>query len=72
MPAETYLLICSKTYQIFEGCMSNNHLRTIGSATSLEQAIQMAEEYEEKLLDQGTCLEYGVFFTEKVRGYEVK
>jgi len=69
--AETYILINSTTLEIYEGCMSTNDLKIIGTASNLEEAIQIAEEFEEKLLDKGTCLEYGLFFAEKLRGYEI-
>jgi len=70
--ADIYILINSTTLEIYEGCMSTNDLKIIGTASSLEEAIQIAEEFEEKLLDKGICLEYGLFFADKLRGYEIK
>ena len=69
--ADIYILINSTTLEIYEGCMSTNDLKIIGTASSLEEAIQIAEEFEERLLDKETCLEYGLFFAEKLRGYEI-
>ena len=69
---DTYILINEKTFEIYKGSMSTNHLKKVGKGRTLKDAIVRAEEYEEKLLDRGICLEYGFFFSKHTKGYEVK
>ena len=71
MDKDIYLLINEKTFEIYQGDMATNDLLQVRKGKSLKDALRLAGEYEEELLDKGHCLEYGFFFIEKLRGYEI-
>jgi len=68
---DNYLLICKKTNEVFNGCASTDNLRKIGQTKTIEEAIELAEDYEEYLWSIGSYLEYGIHFTKNLRGFRV-
>lgn len=71
MSADNYLLITKKTFEVFNGCASNDYLQKIGQGKDLKDAIRIAEEYEEELWNEGSYLEYGIHFSLDTRGFYV-
>ena len=71
MSADNYILIHRKTFEVFDGCASNTHIWLIDKAKSLEEAIDIAEKYENDLISEGSYLEYGIHFTKSLKGYKL-
>ena len=71
MSADNYLLIHKKTFEVFEGCASNENIWLIGKAKNLENAIKIAENHEDNLVSEGRYVEYGIRFTKSLKGYKI-
>ena len=72
MSADNYLLIHKKTFEVFDGCASNNNIWLIGKGKNLEDAIEIAQKFEEDMIkDGGPPLEYGIHFTTSLKGYNL-
>jgi len=71
MSADNYILICKKDFSVYEGCASNDNLFKVGIGKDLSGAVELAEKYEEDLFKHGSYLEYGIHFTNKLRGFNV-
>ena len=69
--ADNYILICKKTFEVFDGCASNDNLIKVGQGKNLNEAIEIAEEFEQHLWGEGLILEYGIHFSNNTRGYRV-
>lgn len=62
MSADNYILIDRKTFKVYDGCASNNYKGLIGQGITLDDAIDIAQDYERHLEEEGSCVEYGIRF----------
>ena len=69
MSADNYLYINKKTYEVWSCVASRisddiNDQKTVlvGKGKDLPDAIKIAEEYEQELMEKGLYVEYGIRF----------
>ena len=67
MSADNYLLIHKKTFEVFNGCASNQNIWLVGKGKDLEDAIEIAEKYEKSI----GYVEYGIKFVTNLKGLDL-